>query len=43
MGLGVEHRTTVTHFTGHKRRTALSHGFDNRTCLHAEEMGGKDH
>lgn len=27
MGLEGEHKTSVTHFTDHKRRTAPSHGF----------------
>lgn len=31
--LEVEHRTSVTHFTDHKRRTAPSHGF-----CHAQKL-----
>lgn len=33
MGLEVEHKTSVTHFTDDKRRTASSHGF-----CHAHEL-----
>lgn len=45
MGLEVEHKASVTHFTDHKRRTAPSHGFCHAhklfTYLFTDLWGGR--
>lgn len=42
MGLGAEHKTSVTHFTDHKRKTALSHIFyhTHKLSTYLEVFGG---